>query len=108
MTVVGIDRTVADARVGACAWRGVAGNRSGKQCRERWHNHLDPRVKKGDWSSEEDRLIITMQVGAPRHATPFADTSPLAAHRGPCRLAAARAPTRAARPRPHRGVMTPA
>jgi hypothetical protein len=21
----------------------------GKQCRERWYNHLDPDVKRGDW-----------------------------------------------------------
>ena len=25
-------------------------SRSGKQCRERWHNHLDPDVKKGPWT----------------------------------------------------------
>lgn len=31
--------------------------RSGKQCRERWYNHLCPSVKKGTWSSEEDALI---------------------------------------------------
>ena len=24
-------------------------DRSGKQCRERWHNHLNPGIKKGDW-----------------------------------------------------------
>jgi hypothetical protein len=35
--------------------------RSGKQCRERWHNHLNPGIKKGDWTPEEDRIIITMQ-----------------------------------------------
>ena len=23
--------------------------RTGKQCRERWHNHLNPGIKKGDW-----------------------------------------------------------
>eukprot|EP00826_Nyctotherus_ovalis_P007973 TRINITY_DN12062_c0_g2_i1.p1 TRINITY_DN12062_c0_g2~~TRINITY_DN12062_c0_g2_i1.p1 ORF type:complete len:442 (+),score=114.74 TRINITY_DN12062_c0_g2_i1:169-1494(+) len=32
--------------------------RSGKQCRERWHNHLDPGVKKEPLSSEEERLIF--------------------------------------------------
>ena len=31
--------------------------RSGKQCRERWHNHLDPRLNKKPWSAEEDLLI---------------------------------------------------
>ncbi|XP_069587528.1 myb-related protein A [Ranitomeya imitator] len=31
--------------------------RIGKQCRERWHNHLNPEVKKSSWTLEEDRLI---------------------------------------------------
>eukprot|EP01038_Epipyxis_sp_PR26KG_P009938 gene9938-13369_t len=35
--------------------------RTGKQCRERWHNHLSDGIKKGDWTEEEDRIIITMQ-----------------------------------------------
>jgi len=35
--------------------------RSGKQCRERWHNHLNPGIKKGEWTPEEDKIIVTMQ-----------------------------------------------
>mmetsp|Transcript_34322 Transcript_34322/g.49876 ORF Transcript_34322/g.49876 Transcript_34322/m.49876 type:complete len:738 (+) Transcript_34322:178-2391(+) len=35
--------------------------RTGKQCRERWHNHLDCGIKKGDWTQEEDEIIMTMQ-----------------------------------------------
>ncbi|KAL2103758.1 hypothetical protein ACEWY4_000626 [Coilia grayii] len=31
--------------------------RHGKQCRERWHNHLDPDVKKTSWTPEEDLTI---------------------------------------------------
>uniref|UniRef100_A0A6I8R0Y1 MYB proto-oncogene like 1 n=1 Tax=Xenopus tropicalis TaxID=8364 RepID=A0A6I8R0Y1_XENTR len=31
--------------------------RIGKQCRERWHNHLNPDVKKSSWTEEEDRII---------------------------------------------------
>ncbi|XP_062344825.1 transcriptional activator Myb isoform X4 [Cinclus cinclus] len=31
--------------------------RIGKQCRERWHNHLNPEVKKTSWTEEEDRII---------------------------------------------------
>lgn len=26
--------------------------RTGKQCRERWHNHLGQGIKKGDWTDE--------------------------------------------------------
>ena len=31
--------------------------RIGKQCRERWHNHLNPDIKKTAWTDEEDRVI---------------------------------------------------
>ena len=37
-------------------WSAIAKHlpgRLGKQCRERWHNQLDPSVKKGPWSDEE-------------------------------------------------------
>ena len=32
--------------------------RLGKQCRERWYNHLSPDIKKGGWTDREDKLII--------------------------------------------------
>lgn len=32
--------------------------RIGKQCRERWHNHLNPAIKKTAWTDEEDNIII--------------------------------------------------
>ena len=32
--------------------------RIGKQCRERWHNHLNPDIRKERWTDEEDELII--------------------------------------------------
>ncbi|KAM6982190.1 v-myb avian myeloblastosis viral oncogene homolog-like 2a isoform 2-T2 [Tautogolabrus adspersus] len=31
--------------------------RFGKQCRERWHNHLDPMIKKSSWTREEDLIL---------------------------------------------------
>lgn len=34
--------------------------RSGKQCRERWFNILNPDVRKGEWKAEEDALIFQM------------------------------------------------
>ncbi|KAL3824843.1 hypothetical protein ACJIZ3_020872 [Penstemon smallii] len=40
--------------------------RIGKQCRERWHNHLRPDIKVKDfWTEEEDRILIEAhaQVG---------------------------------------------
>ena len=32
--------------------------RSGKQCRERWKNHLNSGIKKGDWTKEEIDLLM--------------------------------------------------
>ncbi len=34
--------------------------RTSKQCRERWFNVLHPKLKKGDWSLEEDYLIFKL------------------------------------------------
>jgi len=36
--------------------------RKGKQCRERWHNILDPSISKAPWSEEEDRIILQYQI----------------------------------------------
>jgi len=32
--------------------------RIGKQCRERWHNHLNPEINKEAWSQQEDEVIV--------------------------------------------------
>ena len=34
--------------------------RLGKQCRERWRNHLDPNVNRSPWTPEEDQILIEM------------------------------------------------
>ena len=31
--------------------------RNGKQCRERWHNQLDPSIKKISWTEEEEHIL---------------------------------------------------
>lgn len=49
------------AENGAQRWSNIASHlpgRMGKQCRERWFNHLCPEVKKGSWTEEEDRVIM--------------------------------------------------
>ncbi|XP_073059548.1 transcription factor MYB119 [Primulina eburnea] len=53
---------------GVRKWSSIAQmlpGRIGKQCRERWHNHLKPNIKKDRWSDEEDRILIEAhrQVG---------------------------------------------
>lgn len=48
-------------RIGAKKWSQIAHElpgRIGKQCRERWHNHLNPAINKAPWSEEEDRAIL--------------------------------------------------
>ena len=32
--------------------------RIGKQCRERWHNHLNPHINKTPWTDDEENMII--------------------------------------------------
>lgn len=48
-------------RYGPKKWSQIAAQlpgRIGKQCRERWHNHLNPEIRKDPWTSEEDRIIL--------------------------------------------------
>ncbi|XP_056633344.1 transcriptional activator Myb isoform X9 [Diorhabda sublineata] len=47
-------------KYGAKKWTLIARHlkgRIGKQCRERWHNHLNPKIKKSAWTEQEDELI---------------------------------------------------
>ncbi|KAL7510145.1 hypothetical protein ACHAXN_010650 [Cyclotella atomus] len=57
------DRTVEEhVRIhGPSKWSKIADalpGRIGKQCRERWCNHLDPNISKKAWSEDEDRTIL--------------------------------------------------
>ncbi|XP_076257799.1 proto-oncogene like protein Myb isoform X2 [Rhynchophorus ferrugineus] len=47
-------------KYGAKKWTLIARHlkgRIGKQCRERWHNHLNPKIKKSAWTEQEDKII---------------------------------------------------
>jgi Myb-like DNA-binding domain len=59
-------------KYGNKAWAGISreinkifhnGNafRNGRQCRERYYNHINPSLKKGNWKIEEDLHILEMQ-----------------------------------------------
>ncbi len=57
------DRLVCDlvAKHGQKKWSFIAKQlqgRLGKQCRERWYNHLNPSIKKSEWTEEEDKMIV--------------------------------------------------
>lgn len=57
------DRIVVEMveKYGPKNWSKVASalsGRIGKQCRERWHNHLNPHIKRAKWTAEEDEIIL--------------------------------------------------
>eukprot|EP00939_MAST-03C_sp_MAST-3C-sp1_P000587 g587.t1 len=57
-------------KFGAKDWPKIAilvQGRNSKQCRDRWSNHLDPRVKSEPWTKREDRLIDILQRGYGNH-----------------------------------------
>jgi hypothetical protein len=46
-------------------WAAVADHvpgRTSKQCRERWFNHLDPNIKRGGHTEDEDNIILAQQT----------------------------------------------
>ena len=48
-------------RFGLSKWSVIAKylpGRIGSRCRDRWLNHLDPRIKKEEWTDEEDAIIL--------------------------------------------------
>ncbi|XP_060176492.1 transcription factor MYB3R-3-like [Lycium barbarum] len=49
------------AKYGPTKWSVIAKSlpgRIGKQCRERWHNHLNPNIKKDAWTLEEELALV--------------------------------------------------
>eukprot|EP00736_Rhodelphis_marinus_P008201 Rmarinus@m.15842 len=51
---------------GAKKWSHIAAQlpgRNGKQCRERWHNHLNPDINKDPWTREEEERLIDLHSG---------------------------------------------
>ena len=50
---------------GAAKWSLLAKHlpgRIGKQCRERWYNHLDPAIRRGPWSDEENQVATATHM----------------------------------------------
>ncbi|XP_010543303.1 PREDICTED: myb-related protein 3R-1 [Tarenaya hassleriana] len=48
-------------KFGAAKWSVIARSlpgRIGKQCRERWHNHLNPNIRKDAWATEEELALM--------------------------------------------------
>ena len=59
------DTIVHSIQSGVTKWSEIAAQipgRIGKQCRERWFNHLDPTIKKGAWTEQEDGVLIVRNM----------------------------------------------
>ena len=59
--------TIFVEKIGSKKWNLIAeelkdrlpeSNRNGKQCRERWHNQLDPTVRKCTWDENEEFIFM--------------------------------------------------
>jgi hypothetical protein len=60
---------------GAKNWTKLASNlpgRTGKQCRERFKNHLDPSVDRNSWSDSDDQRLIELHDQFGNHWTRIA------------------------------------
>lgn len=52
-------------KYGPRKWSAIASylqGRVGKQCRERWQNHLRPDVNKGPWTTEEEEMLVQLHA----------------------------------------------
>jgi hypothetical protein len=50
-------------KIGPQKWALIADylpNRQGKHCRERWHNHLNPRNKRCEWTKIEEWVLFLL------------------------------------------------
>ena len=57
---------------GTESWKQISSkmeNRTAKQCRERYYNHLSPDLKKTGWTKEEDAIIMEMREKVGNHWT---------------------------------------
>jgi hypothetical protein len=48
----------------------VLPGRKGKQCRERWHNHLNPDINKDAWTNDEDLKLVDAHLVSPPTVLP--------------------------------------
>ena len=56
-----LKRLVLESPNSRAEWSSIATRmvtRNSKQCRERWLNHLNPHIRKGEWSAEEEEIFI--------------------------------------------------
>ncbi|EQC37437.1 hypothetical protein SDRG_05040 [Saprolegnia diclina VS20] len=64
---------------GPSRWALIASHllhRNAKQCRERWHNQLDPTIRHTEWTGAEDRLVLLRQHELGNKWSAIADEMP--------------------------------
>ena len=67
------------AHHGTKSWARLAAllpGRIGKQCRERWVNHLNPTINHGPWTPAEDQLLIDLHSQFGNHWTKIGEMMP--------------------------------
>ena len=60
-------------------WKVLAeaiGSKTGKQIRERYINKLDPKIRKDDWTEEEDLQLISLFTSIGSHWSEIAKKLP--------------------------------
>mmetsp|Transcript_10788 Transcript_10788/g.16036 ORF Transcript_10788/g.16036 Transcript_10788/m.16036 type:complete len:294 (-) Transcript_10788:204-1085(-) len=68
------------------SWKKISSflaGRNGKQCRERFVNHLEANIKKGEWSEEDDRKLQTLQS---KYGNKWASIAQHMSGRPPCEV----------------------
>jgi hypothetical protein len=61
-------------------------DRTGKQCRERYVNHLNPRLKTCDWSPQEDATVFHLYSTGGSHWAKMAKMIPGRTDNGKCNI----------------------
>jgi hypothetical protein len=65
--------------MGTTSWKALAQQipgRTGKQCRERWVNHLRPVILRDKWTPADDRVLIVQQGMSGNHWAQIAQALP--------------------------------
>jgi len=71
--------TIAVTQLGAKRWSAIANvvtGRSGKQCRLRWCNQIDPSIRHDSWTEAEDAMILRGQAALGSRWTEIAKLLP--------------------------------
>lgn len=67
------------SKYGACDWKTIAEEfriRTAKQCRDRWHNQLNPKIRKSPWTGHENQVLLRKHSELGNHWSAIAQWLP--------------------------------